>query len=81
MSDDYYVYILTNFNRNVLYTGITNNLARRLYEHKHNVCPGFTSRYNLNVLIYYEVHSDATSAIFREKKIKSWSRHKKNKID
>ena len=78
---NYYVYILTNSHRNVLYTGVTNDLVRRVYEHKHHLDKGsFTATYNVEILVYYEVTSDVTSAIEREKQIKGWSRKKKNKL-
>ena len=74
----YYVYILTNRNNTVLYTGVTNNLIRRIYEHKNNADPqSFTARYNIHKLIYFEETGDVDSAIEREKQIKSWSRDKK----
>jgi putative endonuclease len=72
----YYVYILTNRSR-TLYTGMTRDLERRLYEHRHKVVPGFTSRYNVTRLVYFEVTGDVRSAITREKEIKSWRREKK----
>lgn len=75
----YYVYILTNKNKTVLYTGVTNNLKRRLYEHGvHNDhINSFTFKYNCYYLIYYEMHSDIREAIAREKQIKGWKRFKK----
>jgi putative endonuclease len=73
----YYVYILTNKVRTVLYTGVTNSLARRIWQHKNKIMPGFTSRYNLNCLIYFEEFRDINNAIAREKQIKGWSRTKK----
>ena len=73
---DYYVYIMTNASQ-TLYTGVTNNLERRVYEHKHKLVPGFTSHYQINRLIYYEVCGDIRAAIAREKEIKGWSRAKK----
>ncbi|MBQ2717701.1 MAG: GIY-YIG nuclease family protein [Clostridia bacterium] len=76
----YYVYILTNKNCTTLYVGVTNNLERRLYEHKHKLIEGFTSRYNVDVLVYYEITTDSYSAIAREKQIKSWKRAKKNQL-
>ena len=77
----YYVYILSNSNRNVLYTGMTTDLIRRVYEHKHHLDKGgFTSRYNVENLVYYEVTSDVNSAIEREKQIKGWNRKHKNKL-
>jgi len=73
----YYIYLLTNSRLTVIYTGITNNLIRRVYEHKHKLVDGFTRRYNVDKLVYYETYLDASSAISREKQIKSWSRDKK----
>ncbi len=72
----YYVYILTNPSR-TLYTGVTNDLLRRMYEHKHKLMVGFTSRYNIDLLVYFETTTDVRAAIEREKQIKSWSRIKK----
>ena len=77
MQKQYYVYIMTNVNRSVLYVGITNNLGRRTYEHKEKVNKGFTLRYNLTMLVYYEVYDDVHAAINREKQLKSGSRQKK----
>jgi putative endonuclease len=76
----YYVYMLTNWNNKVLYTGITNNLERRIYEHKNKLVKGFTSKYNINKLVYYDYTSDVFSAIAREKEIKGWTRQKKNDL-
>jgi putative endonuclease len=73
----YYVYILTNNNNRVLYTGVTNDLKRRVYEHKEGLIKGFTKRYNVSKLIYYEVSEDIYSAMSREKQIKAGSRKKK----
>ena len=73
----YYIYILTNQYNTVFYVGVTNNLIRRVYEHKNKLVKGFTSKYNINKLVYYEVFSDVREAIYREKQIKSWSRNKK----
>ena len=74
----YYVYILTNKNNTVLYTGMTNDLIRRVHEHKNNADPkSFTAKYKAHKLIYFEQTSDVDSAIEREKQIKSWSRAKK----
>ena len=80
MDRHYYIYIMTNKNNTVLYTGITNNLIRRVYEHKEKLIEGFTKKYNVTMLIYYEVFRDVKSAIFREKQIKSGSRTKKIKL-
>ncbi len=73
----YYVYIMTNKRNTVLYTGITNDLKRRVYEHKAKLVEGFTKKYNINKLIYYEVSGNVESAILREKQIKGGSRAKK----
>jgi putative endonuclease len=73
----YYVYIMTNKRNRVLYTGITNDLKRRVYEHHAKIVEGFTKRYNINKLVYYEVSQNAESAILREKQIKGGSRSKK----
>ena len=73
----YYVYILTNKSNKVLYTGMTNNLIRRTYEHKNNLVEGFTKKYNVNRLVYYDITNDVNAAIAREKQIKGWNRQKK----
>lgn len=76
MSNDkqYYVYILTNKSNNVFYIGVTNNLIRRLFEHKNKLVEGFTKKYNLTKLVYFEVTNDVRSAISREKQLKNWHR-------
>ena len=71
------VYILTNFTNTVLYIGITNNLLRRIYEHKEKLNDGFTSQYNVNKLVYFEVFEDPENAIKREKSLKNLVRRKK----
>ena len=76
----YYVYILTNTYNTVLYIGVTNNLERRLYEHKNKLVEGFTKKYNLHKLVYFDTTTDVRSAIEREKQIKSWKRKKKNQL-
>jgi len=74
----YYIYILTNKINTVLYIGVTNNLARRIYEHKEKLNPdSFTSKYNVSKLVYYEIFDNACKAITREKQIKGWLRIKK----
>ena len=74
----YYVYILTNKNNTVLYTGVTKDLIRRVYEHKNNADPNsFTAKYKVHKLVYFEKTSDVKAAIDREKQIKSWKREKK----
>ncbi|MDI9608041.1 MAG: GIY-YIG nuclease family protein [Atribacterota bacterium] len=77
MEKYYFVYILTNPGNTVLYTGVTNDLKRRVYEHRNKVVPGFTAKYNVKKLVYYEVYDDPQYAITREKQIKSGSRKKK----
>ena len=76
----YYVYILTNNKKTVLYTGVTNNLERRIYEHKHKLIKGFTEKYNVDRLVYFETTSDVQSAITREKQIKNLLRSKKEEL-
>ena len=77
----YYVYILSNNHKNVIYTGVTNDLTRRVYEHKNHLDKGsFTSKYNVENLVYYEVTTDIDSAIAREKQIKGWNRKRKEKL-
>ena len=72
----YCVYILTNKAR-TLYVGVTNNLERRVYEHKHKLIPGFTAQYNLTQLVYFEATNDIRDAIAYEKRIKGWLRARK----
>ena len=76
----YYVYMLTNKTNKVLYTGITNNLKRRIYEHKNGLVDGFTKKYNVHKLVYYDYTIDVRSAISREKQIKGWTRAKKDAL-
>ena len=71
---DYYVYILTNKPRGTLYVGVTNDLVRRVYEHREGAVPGFTTRHGLKQLVYFERYDTPTLAIQREKNIKHWSR-------
>jgi len=77
---NYFVYILTNWNDKVMYVGVTNNLERRIYEHKNKLCDGFTRKYNVTKLVYFEQTSDVNAAIQREKEIKKWRREKKNNL-
>lgn len=72
-----YVYLMTNKCNRVIYTGVTSDLQRRVYEHREKLVGGFTKKYNINKLVYYEVFDDIQSAIEREKKIKGGSRAKK----
>ena len=76
----YYVYILTNKLRGVLYTGITSNLEQRIYQHQHKLAEGFTKKYNVSILVYYDTFSNPEDAIEAEKKIKGWTRAKKLKL-
>ena len=76
----YYVYILTNHSHHSLYIGVTNNLERRLYEHKAELLDGFTKQYHLHKLVYYEATGDVNAAIAREKQLKGWTRQKKNAL-
>lgn len=80
MKKYYSIYILTNKNNTVLYTGITSNLKKRVYEHKNKIVKGFTEKYNINKLVYYEVFENPVDAISREKQIKAGSRNKKIKL-
>lgn len=73
----YYVYILATGRNGTFYIGVTNDLIRRVFEHKDALVPGFTKRYRIKKLVYFEIHSDITEAIRREKSIKRWSRQKK----
>ena len=77
MDEQYYVYIMTNKKDTVLYTGVTNNLERRVYEHKEKLVEGFTKKYSVTKLVYYEVFENIENAILREKQIKGGSRQKK----
>ena len=76
----YYVYILANWNNKVIYTGVTNNLERRIYEHKNKLVEGFSKKYNLTKLVYFEQFTNVNDAISREKEIKNWRREKKNAL-
>ena len=76
----YYVYILTNTNNSVVYIGVTNDLKRRVYEHKTELIDGFTKRYHIHKLVYYEEYPDPYSAIKREKQLKGWNRERKNNL-
>jgi putative endonuclease len=76
-ANQYYVYILTTARNTALYTGVTNDLVRRTYEHKHNMAKGFTQRYNIHKLVYYEAGDGILATIEREKQIKNWVRKKK----
>ena len=75
-----YVYILTNKVNSVLYIGVTNDLKRRVYEHKQEQIDGFTKKYHITKLVYFEHFSDPYTAISREKQLKRWTRVKKNAL-
>jgi len=77
----YYVYILSNVTGTVIYTGVTNDLIRRVYEHKYNLLPNsFTAKYSVHKLVYFEQTNSNYAAISREKQIKSWKRKRKNEL-
>jgi putative endonuclease len=76
----YYVYIISNWTSSVIYIGVTNDLIRRMYEHKNKLVNGFSKKYNLTKLVYYEQTTDVRSAIEREKQLKTWRREKKNAL-
>ena len=76
----YYVYMITNKTNSVLYIGVTNNLIRRVYEHKNKLVDGFSKRYHLYKLVYFEEYSQAEYAIAREKQLKKWIRAKKDRL-
>ncbi len=76
----YYVYILTNKKSTVMYVGVTNDLQRRIREHKEEQIEGFTKRYHVHKLVYYEEFHEVNDAIAREKQLKGWSREKKNTL-
>ncbi len=77
---NYYVYIMTNWDDSVIYIGVTSDLTRRLYQHKSKMLKGFTEKYNVNKLVYFEETTDVLSAITREKEIKKWRRDKKDEL-
>ncbi|MDP3560189.1 MAG: GIY-YIG nuclease family protein [Legionellaceae bacterium] len=80
MHTESYVYCVANSHNNVLYVGVTNDLMRRIYEHQHKLVKGFTQKYNVDRLVYYEACGNIVVAIEREKQIKGWSREKKNNL-
>jgi putative endonuclease len=77
---NYFVYMITNKNKTVLYIGVTNDLQRRTYEHENGLLPGFTKKYNCHYLIYFEHFQNIDDAIAREKVIKKWRREKKENL-
>jgi putative endonuclease len=80
MNKQFYVYILASKRNGTLYTGVTSNLVQRVWQHKNNAIEGFTSKYNVKILVYYEAHDNAESAITREKRIKKWRRNWKLRL-
>ena len=76
----YYVYILTNYTKSTLYIGITNDLKRRIHEHKEGLIEGFTKQYNLKYLVYFAETNDVREAITKEKQLKKWNRKWKNEL-
>jgi len=77
---EFFVYIMTNYSKSSLYIGITNDLIRRVYEHKNNLYEGFTKRYQVHQLVYYEIYSYVWDAIQREKNLKKWKREWKMEL-
>ena len=77
---NFYVYIFTNDNNHVMYIGVTNDLKRRITEHQLGIFPGFTKKYHVHRLVYYEHYNDIRQAIIREKQLKGWTRAKKNAL-
>ena len=80
LTKSYYIYLMTNWNNKVIYIGVTNNLERRVFEHKNKLIKGFTEKYNVNKLVYFEETQDINTAISREKEIKKWRREKKDQL-
>ena len=76
----YYVYILASRKDGAIYVGITNDIVRRVYEHRIKAVPGFTSKYNITQLVWFEIYDDPTNAIAREKELKKWKREWKVKL-
>lgn len=72
--NQYFVYILASKKNGTLYIGVTNDLVRRVYEHKEGIIDGFTKKYNVKILVYFEIHTDINEAIKREKALKKWKR-------
>jgi len=79
-SNSYYVYILSSHKNGTLYIGITNNLVKKIWEHKHKLVEGFTNKYEVHHLVYYELHESPESAIQREKQLKKWNRQWKLRL-
>ena len=79
-TNSYFVYILANWNHSVLYIGVTNDLQRRVYEHRQELVEGFTKKYHVHKLVYYEQTGDVKAALAREKQLKGWRREKKEAL-
>ena len=77
---EYYVYIMSSDNKNTIYIGVTNDLERRVFEHKNKIIKGFTEKYNCVNLVYFEEHNQIVEAIYREKQLKKWNRDWKNQL-
>ncbi|MET3617569.1 putative endonuclease [Peptoniphilus olsenii] len=77
---NYYIYILSNINNKTIYIGVTRDIIKRVYQHKSKAVEGFTQKYNIHKLVYYEIYEDINLAIEREKQLKNWSRKKKNAL-
>ncbi len=73
-TNQYYVYIMASKKNGTLYIGVTNNIVRRVYEHRNGLIEGFTNKYGVKILVYYEVHSEINEALIREKQLKKWNR-------
>ena len=80
MYNNYFVYIMSNSHNTVLYIGVTNDIERRVFEHKSGLISGFTKRYNCNKLVYFETFNDINQAIEREKQLKGWKRDRKDAL-
>ena len=80
MTENYFVYIMSNIHNNVLYVGVTSNLVKRVYQHREKLVEGFTKKYNICKLVHYEIFEDANYAIEREKQLKKRKREKKEEI-
>ena len=80
MNKQYFVYIITNINNTTLYIGVTNNLVKRIFQHKEGKIEGFTQKYKLKKLVYYEIYEEIEEAINREKRLKKWNREWKDQV-
>ena len=80
MKKQFYVYILASKRNGTIYTGVTSNLVQRVWQHKNKMIEGFTQKYNVKILVYYEAHGNAENAIMREKQIKKWRRNWKLRL-